>query len=329
MDDFRALVISEQDGVFRTDLSRKSFSELPPHDVLIRVRYSSLNYKDALSSSGNKGVTRQFPHTPGIDAAGEVVESADDRFSAGDSVVVFGFDLGMNTSGGLAEYIRVPADWVLPMPKGLDARSAMAYGTGGITAALSVMRLEHAGLSAPADVLVTGGSGGVGSMSILFLGLRGYRITAVSGKESARQRLSELGVSEFMPREAFSGEVKKPLLKPQFDAAVDCIGGTTLANVLKVIKHSGAVACSGLVQSPNLPTTVFPFILRGVSLLGIDSVEVSLERKREAWAWIAANHQAAAVETLVNEITLGDVPQALQAMLAGAANGRYLVKIDG
>jgi acrylyl-CoA reductase (NADPH) len=329
MTDFRALIISEQQGNYRTELGRRQHSELRPNEVLIRVRYSSLNYKDALSSVGNKAVTRQYPHTPGIDAAGEVVESADDRFKVGDAVVVFGYDLGMNTAGGLAEYVRVPAAWVLPLPPGLDARSAMAYGTAGITAALSVMRLEHNGLMSPASVLVTGASGGVGSMSVLFLGHRGYRITAVTGKESVRERLSELGVSEFMPREAFSGEVKKPLLKPQFSAAIDCVGGMTLANVLKVIYHSGAVACSGLVQSPNLPTTVFPFILRGVSLLGVDSVELALERKREAWDWIAANHDPVNLAKLVREITLAEAPEVLAGMLGGSAMGRCVVNIDG
>ena len=328
MSEFRALVISEREGGYHTELARKSIAQLPPHEVLIRVRYSSLNYKDALSSAGNKGVTRNYPHTPGIDAAGEVVQSSDPRFNEGDSVVVFGFDLGMNTSGGLAEYVRVPGDWVLPLPTGLDLRSAMAYGTAGVTAALSVMRLEHAGLNAPAEVLVTGSSGGVGSMSILFLGRRGYRVTAVTGKEGARERLSALGVSEYMPREAFAGEVKKPLLKPQFHAAVDCVGGTTLANVLKVIHHSGAVACSGLVQSPNLPTTVFPFILRGISLLGIDSVELPLARKREAWAWIAANHDAVALETLVREVSLADAPAVLGEILQGSSMGRCVVNID-
>jgi alcohol dehydrogenase len=328
MNDYRALLISENDGNFSTELTRRRLDELPEGEVLIRVRYSSINYKDALSSIGNKGVTRSFPHTPGIDAAGEVAESSVAQFKKGDPVVVFGYDLGMNTAGGLAEYIRVPATWVLPLPRGLDARTAMCYGTAGITAALSVMKLEKLGLKPPAEVLVTGATGGVGTMSVLFLGACGYQVSAVSGNKQAAALLESLGVTAILPRETFSEPEKKPLLKPQFDAAIDCVGGVTLANVLKVIRHSGAVACSGLVQSTDLPTSVFPFILRGVSLLGIDSVEVALEQKRAAWDWIAEHHRADKLAPLVQEISLEQAPQALQDLLAGKIQGRCLVKID-
>jgi putative YhdH/YhfP family quinone oxidoreductase len=273
-------------------------------------------------------VTREYPHTPGIDAAGEVVESADPAFAPGDAVVVFGFDLGMNTSGGLAEYIRVPAGWVLPLPAGLDLRSAMSYGTGGITAALSVLKLQRAGVEPPAHVAVTGATGGVGTMSCLILGQLGYEITAVSGKESARALLASLGVSHFAPRESLSEENRRPLLKPLYDGGVDCVGGQTLANLLKVIRHSGAVACSGLVQSAELPTSVFPFILRGVSLLGVDSVEVDLAQKRRAWELLAAQHDAARLAPLVREIPLSEAPDALAELLRGAGQGRYVVRID-
>ncbi len=328
MTDYKALLISEHDGAFTTALTRRQLDELPQGEVLIRVRYSSINYKDALSSIGNKGVTRSFPHTPGIDAAGEVADSSVTQFSKGDPVVVFGYDLGMNTAGGLAEYIRVPANWVLPLPKGLDARTAMSYGTAGITAALSVMKLEKLGLNPPAEVLVTGATGGVGTMSVMLLDARGYSVSAVSGNKQAAALLESLGVTAILPRETFSEPEKKPLLKPQFDAAIDCVGGITLANVLKVIRHSGAVACSGLVQSTDLPTSVFPFILRGVSLLGIDSVEVALEQKRAAWAWIAEHHRADKLASLVQEISLEQAPQALKDLLAGKIQGRCLVKID-
>lgn len=328
MSDYRALRISENDGEYTTELTSLSMADLPDNEVLIRVRYSSINYKDALSATGNKGVTREFPHTPGIDAAGEVVSSSVANFNEGDAVVVFGYDLGMNTSGGLAEYIRVPAKWVLPLPDGLDARAAMCYGTAGITAALSVMKLEHMGLTAPGDVLVTGATGGVGTMSAMFLSSRGYQVSAVSGNKSAADLLTSLGVTSILPRETFSQEQKRPMLKPEYDAAVDCIGGITLANVLKVIRHSGSVACSGLVQSTDLPTSVFPFILRGVNLLGIDSVEVALEKKQQAWQWILDNHQPEKIQHLVREISLAEAPQALQDLLAGGIQGRCLVNID-
>lgn len=328
MSEYRALRISENDGEYTTELTSLSMADLPDNEVLIRVRYSSINYKDALSATGNKGVTREFPHTPGIDAAGEVVSSSVADFNEGDAVVVFGYDLGMNTSGGLAEYIRVPAKWVLPLPDGLDARAAMCYGTAGITAALSVMKLEHMGLTAPGDVLVTGATGGVGTMSAMFLSSRGYQVSAVSGNKSAADLLTSLGVTSILPRETFSQEQKRPMLKPEYDAAVDCIGGITLANVLKVIRHSGSVACSGLVQSTDLPTSVFPFILRGVNLLGIDSVEVALEKKQQAWQWILDNHQPEKIQHLVREISLAEAPQALQNLLAGGIQGRCLVNID-
>jgi alcohol dehydrogenase len=328
MTTFRALQTSEQDGEFSTALTTRDIADLPAGDVLIRVRFSSINYKDALSSIGNKGVTRNFPHTPGIDAAGDVVESSAAQFTPGEQVVVFGYDLGMNTSGGLAEYIRVPANWVLPLPAGLDARSAMSYGTAGITAALSVLKLEQMGLTPPAEVLVTGATGGVGTMSALFLSGSGYQVSAVSGNKNAAALLEALGVSTILPREMFSAEERKPLLKPQFDAAVDCVGGVTLGNVLKVIRHSGAVACSGLVQSTDLPTSVFPFILRGVSLLGIDSVEVALAQKQKAWEWIAQHHQPEKLAHLVREISLDQAPQALKDLLAGGIQGRCVVNID-
>lgn len=328
MTEFKALLISEQDGEYSTELTTRNLSDLPDNQVLIRVRYSSVNYKDALASMGNRGVTREFPHTPGIDAAGEVAASSVAEFSEGDPVVVFGYDLGMNTAGGLAEYIRVPAAWVLPLPRLLDARTAMCYGTAGVTAAMSVMKLERLGLEVPAEVLVTGATGGVGTMSALFLSGRGYQVSAVSGNKSAAKLLQNLGVTNILPREMFSEAEKKPLLKPQFDAAVDCVGGATLANVLKVIRHSGAVACSGLVQSTDLPTSVFPFILRGVSLLGIDSVEVALEQKRQTWAWIAQNHQPEKLAHLIREISLPEAPQALKDILAGGVQGRCLVNID-
>lgn len=328
MTDYRALLISENDGKYSTEVTRRQLAELPEGEVLIRVRYSSINYKDALSSVGNKGVTRSFPHTPGIDAAGEVASSSVPEFKEGDAVVVFGYDLGMNTAGGLAEYIRVPANWVLPLPKGLDARTAMCYGTAGITAALSVMKLEQMDLAPPAEVLVTGATGGVGTMSALFLSACGYQVSAVSGNKQAAALLETLGVTTILPRETFSEPEKKPLLKPQFDAAIDCVGGITLANVLKVIRHSGAVACSGLVQSTDLPTSVFPFILRGVSLLGIDSVEVALDKKRAAWAWIAEHHRSDKLAKLVREISLEEAPQALEDLLSGKVQGRCLVNID-
>ena len=327
MSDYRALQITETEGEYTTGLTTLSTDQLPDHDVLIKVDWSSLNFKDALSSAGNKGVTRQYPHTPGIDAAGTVIECKNDSFKPGQPVVVFGYDLGMNTPGGLAEYIRVPAEWVLPLPEGLSLRDAMVYGTAGITAALSVMKLEQAGLQAASEIAVTGATGGVGSTAVVFLSGLGHKVSAVTGKQESAGLLEQLGAREIVPRAELGEPQKKPLLKPRWDAAVDCAGGDTLANLLKLVHPGGSVTACGLVDSPALPTTVMPFILRGVNLLGVDSVEIPLATKQQAWQWIAGNHNPAKLDLLVNEISLEEVPGKLKELLAGQAQGRYLVRV--
>lgn len=324
---YRALLTTESDGQFETRLANRSLDELPKGDVLIRVNYSSVNYKDGLSAAGNPGVSRNFPHTPGIDAAGDVVECASGAFEAGDPVLVIGFDLGMNTPGGLGEYIRVPESWVVPMPTGLDARTAMAYGTAGVTAAMSILKMQKLDIAPGAEILVTGASGGVGTLAVMLLANSGYQVTAVTGSESARDLLASLGAVSQLPRTSFSEPERKALLKPLFDGAVDCVGGHTLANVLKTIRHSGAVSCCGLVQSPDLPATVMPFILRGVSLLGIDSVESPLAEKRAAWEWLAENHDEAKLASLTTEISLEEAPQVLQDILKGSVTGRCVVRV--
>ena len=326
---FRALQVSENaDGSYRSEIVRRSVDDLPPGEVLIKVEFSSLNYKDALSSIGNKGVSKNYPHTPGIDAAGVVEKSADPHFKKGDKVVVTGYDLGMNTSGGLAEYIRVPASWPVHLPENLSRRRSMMYGTAGFTAALSVYELKKQGISPPnGKILVTGASGGVGSMAVAILSHLGFHVTAVTGKQEAIGLLTELGAKEVIPREAVDDKSGRPFLKPQYAAAIDCVGGNMLATVLKSLHYGGVAACCGLVGSAELNTTVFPFILKGVRLIGIDSVLCNQELRKEIWALLSKDWRPAKMDLLISECLLETAQDHLNLLLEGKAEGRYIVRV--
>lgn len=323
---FKALQVTEADGRFEIAVIDKFVAQLPAGEVLIKVQYSSLNYKDALSASGNKGVTRQYPHTPGIDAAGEVVSSTVDAWKAGDKVIVTGFDLGMNTSGGFQEYIRVPAKWVIALPEGLTLRESMIYGTAGFTAALSVQALLKAGIK-PADgkVVVTGASGGVGSIAVAILSKLGYQVTAVSSKSAAF--LQSLGAVEVIPRSEVDDASGKVLLKPRFAAGVDTVGGNVLTTIVKSLQYGGVVTACGMVNGNNLPLTVFPFILKGVQLLGIDSVEYPAEQRAEVWAAMATVWKPAQLAQLANEIPLEKVEEHIRIILEGKVQGRTVVRL--
>jgi acrylyl-CoA reductase (NADPH) len=279
---FQALVVRETaDGEFTRQIEERALADLPDGEVLVCVHYSSLNYKDALSASGHKDVTRSYPHTPGIDAAGVVEESVAAEFRPGDPVIVTSYDLGMNTPGGWGQYIRVPAAWVVPLPQDLTLRESMIYGTAGFTAALSVHRLEAHGLAPDAgEVLVTGATGGVGSLAVAILARAGYQVVAASGKADAGPFLRDLGAAEVVDREAVRDDSGRPLLRGRWAGAVDTVGGEYLATALKSTQYGGAVACCGLVASADLPTTVYPFILRGVSLLGVDSQACPMDTRR-------------------------------------------------
>lgn len=329
MNTFRAFRVEERDGAVVRGLRELPASALPDHDVTVRVRFSSLNYKDALSASGHRGVTRSYPHTPGIDAAGVVVASRDARFREGDEVIVTSYDLGMNTPGGFGELIRVPGDWVLPLPAGLSPRAAMALGTAGLTAGLSVDALQRAGV-APGDgpVVVTGASGGVGSLAVALLSALGHEVVASTGSEDAAPLLEALGAARTQPREELGEATDRPMLKPVWAGAVDTVGGATLANVLKSLRWGGAVAACGLVQGPELELTVYPFILRGVSLLGVDSAECPMARRREIWQRFAGEWRLE-LSRLVSEIGLEELDGAIDTILAGRTRGRVLVRVTG
>jgi len=304
---------------------------LPAGDVLVRVAFSSLNYKDALSASGNRGVTRNFPHVCGIDAAGTVVTSRVPEFVEGQKVLVTGFDLGQNTWGGWSEYIRVPAGWVVPLPEGLSLRESMIFGTAGFTAALSIEAILHHGVEPDrGDVVVTGASGGVGSLGVAMLAKLGFRVVAVSGKPEAREFLARLGAAEVVGREAAHDESGKPLLKSRWAAAVDTVGGNTLATVLRSCQQHACVTACGLVGGVEVPMTVFPFILRGICLCGIDSAQWPIERRPALWRKMAGPWKPDNLESIVAKtVSLEALDLSIQEILGGRMMGRVLVTPGG
>lgn len=327
---FKALLVTEEEeGKFTSGVVERTVEELPAGDTLIRVNYSSLNYKDAMSFGGNKAVTRDYPHTPGIDAAGTVVSSESDELQAGDEVVVIGYDLGMNTSGGFGQLIRVPAEWVVRLPSGLSQRESMILGTAGFTAALCVEKLLRNGAQPEqGKVLVTGASGGVGMIAVALLSKLGFEVAASTGKQEAQVTLKGLGAGEIVDRNLLSEENKRPLLKEEWAAAVDVVGGDTLSNVIKSLRYGGSVAACGLVQSPNLPATVLPFILRGVNLLGVDSVQLPIATKRDLWSRLGGEWKLDKLESICTEIGFAELEASLAQVLAGAANGRFVLNLS-
>lgn len=326
---YKALFIEEKDGTFTRAIVERNTDQLPAGEVLIKVAYSALNQKDAMSAHGNKGVTRNFPHQPGIDAAGTVVESSVAEFKAGDEVVVTGYDLGMNTAGGLGQYIRVPAKWIVQCPAGLTLKQCMQFGTAGLTAQLCINKLEHNGLKKEqGPVLVTGATGGVGSIAVALLANAGYHVVASTGKAAQKDYLLSLGAKEVIDRQTLAEESKKPMLKDIYAAAIDVAGGNTLVNAIKSVKHSGSVAACGLVENPGFNGSVFPHILRNVNLLGVDSVEIPLADKKAAWTKMAKAASIPALSLLNEEITLDKVIPALENMLKGGATRHIVVKMS-
>jgi putative YhdH/YhfP family quinone oxidoreductase len=329
MSQFKALVVSENaEKQYVRTITQRNIEDLPAGEVLIKVHYSTLNYKDALSSIGNKGVTRNYPHTPGIDASGVVVESTDANFSVGQEVLVTSYDLGMNTSGALAEYIRVPAKWVIALPAGLSLSDAMILGTAGLTAGLCIDALLKYGVSPEkGKIIVTGSTGGVGILSVAILAKLGFEVVAVTGKPEAAELLQRLGATEIISRESLNDTSGRPMLKSIYAGAVDTVGGNILATILKSLHYGGAVAACGLVASPDLPTSVFPFILRGNALLGIDSAECPMSKRLEIWQHLASDWKLDNLDLISHEIGLEEVIAKLDLMLEGKSFGKSLVKI--
>ncbi len=326
---FKALVVEESDGTFRRSIQDCSVNDLPANDVLIKVHYSSLNYKDALSASGNKGVTKKYPHIPGIDAAGVVAESSDSRFKNGDKVLVTGYDLGQNTSGGFSQYIRVPGDWIVPLPKELSLRESMMLGTAGFTAAIGVHHLRQNNLSAAdGPILVTGATGGVGSLAIAILAKLGYEVTAATGKMDQKSFLKDLGAANVIHREEVQDESGRPLLSGRWAGAVDTVGGIMLDTVLRQTKHNGTVACCGNILGHELHTNVYPFILRGVHLAGMDSGNCLMDLRKKLWQHLATDWKPNNLKKLANECGLDQLDDEIAKILEGKQVGRVLVNLQ-
>jgi acrylyl-CoA reductase (NADPH) len=326
---FKAMVVSETaDKQFVREIKQRELSDLPSGELIIEVKYSSLNYKDALSASGNKGVTRKYPHTPGIDAAGVVVDCSNRSFAVGDQVIVMGYDLGMNTSGGFGQFISVPSAWAIKLPQGLSLKDSMSYGTAGLTAALCVIRLMASGLSKDSgEVLVTGATGGVGSVAVAILGKLGFNVVAATGKATEQAFLVGLGAKTIISREEANDTSGRPLQKPRWAGVVDTVGGNILATALKAAKYGGLVAACGNAMSPDLNVNVFPFILRGVSLLGVDSVEIPMRSRQMAWSKLAGEWKID-LAVLVTEVSLEELNPKIDEILKGGIRGRVLVDLS-
>ena len=323
---FKALVVTHEDGKFSSSIVERRIEDLPEGDLLIKVKFSSLNYKDAMSATGMPGVTREYPHTPGIDATGEVVQSSSSDFKEGEKVIVSGYDLGMNTSGGFAEYIRVPSQWAVSLPAGLSEEDSMSLGTAGLTAGLSIAALESYRGIAGTKSIVTGATGGVGSIAILLLSQLGSEVTALSGKEEQQDFLKNLGASSVMSREELSKSVKLPLSKGIWDIGVDVVSGHILATLLAALTPGGAVACSGLVGGTSFESSIFPFIIRGIALLGIDSVEIPIKKKKEMWENFANNWSLQGLDKVTKVVELDALEEQIKIILAGEQVGRVVLK---
>lgn len=324
---YRALVVSERDGTFIQTIKEVNTSNLPAGDVLIRVLYSSLNYKDALSATGNKGVTKKYPHTPGIDACGVIIDSESNHFAPGDKVIVSGYDLGMNTAGGFGEYIRVTSAWVVKLPEGLSPKEAMIIGTAGFTAGISISRLTELVKPVDGKIIVTGATGGVGSVALSILSQLGYQTVAVSGKETEYPYLESLGAGEIISRNNFLNLEKKPVLSAKYAGGIDTVGGPILENILKTLMPLGAVTTCGSVASTELNMSVFPFILRGISLIGISAQNYPMHLRTKLWNKLANEWKPDNLLKIYTEIPLNKLPEAIPEILNGRLKGRTLVNL--
>src|SRR5437868_499272 len=321
------LVEKDTAGQIHRGMAERPISDLPPGEVLVRVEFSSLNYKDALAAQGHPGVVRKLPHVPGIDAAGTVAESADGRFKPGDPVIITGYELGAGQWGGWADYVRVPADWIVPLPHGLSLKETMVLGTAGFTAAQCVQAIVLNGVTPDAgEILVTGATGGVGCLAVKLLAKLGYSAVAVTGKSQLKPRLYEWGASRVLAREEAVNHTDRPLLTAFWAGAVDTVGGQTLATIVRETKPYGVVAACGLVGGTDLKLTVHPFILRGVTLAGIGSALLPHDRRLEIWRKLSQDWRLEGLDELTTTIGLADVEQYIQRILNGEIVGRTVVQ---
>lgn len=327
---FRAFVVNKTGDRFTAQVQELTPTDLPPGEVLIRVAYSGVNYKDALACIPDGKIVRSYPFVPGVDLSGIVVEASDPRFHEGDEVIVTSYDLGVSHYGGFSEYARVKADWVVPLPQGLTLKEAMIFGTAGFEAALALHQLEKNGLTPQrGPVLVTGATGGVGSMAVSMLAQQGYTVAASTGKQSEHTYLKELGASNILSREEVSAESNRPLEKELWAGSVDSVGGATLAYLIRTTKYGGSIAACGVTGGSAVNTTVFPFILRGVNLLGIDSVMCPMELRRALWQRMASDLKPSMLDSMGHEVTLDELPQVTASLLKGQIKGHTVVRVGG
>ncbi len=322
------LVEKDAAGNIRRGIAQRSLPDLPQGEVLVRVAYSSLNYKDALAAQGHPGVARKLPHVPGIDAAGAVAESSDSRFKPGDSVVVTGYELGAGQWGGWSEYVRVPADWIVPLPRGMSLKETMVLGTAGFTAAQCVQAIVLNGVTPDdGEILVTGATGGVGCLAVKLLAKLGYSAVAVTGKAHLKPRLYEWGAARVLSREEAVNNTDRPLLSAFWAGAVDTVGGQTLATIVRETKPYGVVAACGLVGGSDLKLTVHPFILRGVTLAGIGSALLPYDRRLEIWRKLASEWRLEGLDELTTTVGLHDVEPYVERILKGEIVGRTVIML--
>ena len=327
--EYNALVTTEDNKSFISSIEKRDISTLPDNDTLIKVKFSSLNYKDALSASGNKGVTRNYPHTPGIDAAGIIEETTSKNFQVGDEVIITGYDMGMNTFGGFGEYIRVPQEWIVKKPGNLSLSESMAFGTAGLTAGLCLRKLLLHGLKPDdGEVFVSGVTGGVGIISLMLFSKLGFDVTAITGKMDQEKLLKNLGAKTVLNRNDLDSDLISPLQKPIYAGGIDAVGGKILANLICSTSQRAAIACCGMVGGLSLDTSIFPFILRGLSLFGIDSAESLLETKEEVWNNFASSWKLENIDENIKDISLNELPSEIDKILDGKQIGRVRIVYD-
>ena len=324
---FNAITVEEKkNGEFFQSIKKRNIDHLPKQDLLIRVKYSSLNYKDSLSYSGNKGVTKKYPHTPGIDAMGVIEVSKTKKFNEGDKVIVTGYDLGMNSPGGFGEYIRVPKEWVTLLPHNLDGNESMILGTAGITVGLCINAILEKHKIKGKKAVVTGSTGGVGCIAVMLLAKLGAEVTAITGKINSKDFLFSIGAKEVLLRNDYLNSIKKPMSKGTWHMAVDVAGGEMLAGLIASMKYGGIITCCGLVDSPSFAATVFPFILRGISLVGIDSAEVSINEKAVIWDNFANHWKLDGIENISKNVDMRGMMNEINTILEGRKVGRIVLK---
>ena len=327
--EYNALVTTEDNKSFISSIEKRDISTLPDNDTLVKVKFSSLNYKDALSASGNKGVTRNYPHTPGIDAAGIIEETTIKNFQVGDEVIITGYDMGMNTFGGFGEYIRVPQEWIVKKPDNLSLSESMAFGTAGLTAGLCLRKLLLHGLKPDdGEVFVSGVTGGVGIISLMLFSKLGFDVTAITGKMDQEKLLKNLGAKTVLDRNDLDSDLISPLQKPIYAGGIDAVGGKILSNLICSTSQRAAIACCGMVGGLSLDTSIFPFILRGLSLFGIDSAESLLETKEEVWNNFATSWKLENIDENIKDISLNELPSEIDKILDGKQIGRVRIVYD-